>query len=117
MTAPQDETKDPAGNQHLDVVVVGGGQSGLAMAWHLAQQGRRFVVLEAGAEVGQVWRSRWDSLKLFTPAQYDALPGMAFPAPVDTYPTKDPVADYLQAYANAFNLPVRKTCSAPSPIW
>jgi putative flavoprotein involved in K+ transport len=108
MSAPQDETpKDPAGNQHLDVVVVGGSQAGLAMAWHLAQQGLRFVVLEAGPEVGHVWRSRWDSLKLFTPAQYDALPGMAFPAPADTYPTKDPVADYLQAYAAAFDLPVR----------
>jgi putative flavoprotein involved in K+ transport len=91
----------------LDVVVVGGNQAGLAMAWHLAQQGRRFVVLEAGPEVGHVWRSRWDSLKLFTPAQYDALPGMAFPAPADTYPTKDPVADYLQSYAAAFELPVR----------
>jgi putative flavoprotein involved in K+ transport len=108
MTAPHDEAdKDPAGNQQLDVVVIGGSQAGLAMAWHLAQQGLRFVVLEAGPEVGHVWRSRWDSLKLFTPAQYDALPGMAFPAPADTYPTKDPVADYLQAYAAAFNLPVR----------
>jgi putative flavoprotein involved in K+ transport len=91
----------------LDVVVVGGSQAGLAMAWHLARQGLRFVVLEAGPEVGHVWRSRWDSLKLFTPAQYDALPGMAFPAPADTYPTKDPVADYLQAYAAAFDLPIR----------
>ena len=108
MTAPQDEApKDPAGDQRLDVVVVGGGQAGLAMAWHLAQQGLRFVVLEAGPELGHIWRSRWDSLKLFTPAQYDALPGMAFPAPADTYPTKDPVADYLQAYAAAFDLPVR----------
>ena len=107
MTAPQDEvTPDPAGGL-LDVVVVGGSQAGLAMAWHLAQRGLRFVVLEAGPEVGHVWRNRWDSLKLFTPAQYDALPGMAFPAPVDTYPTKDPVADYLQAYAAAFQLPVR----------
>jgi len=100
MTAPHDEAKKvPAGGGVLDVVVVGGSQAGLAMAWHLAQQGRRFVVLEAAPELGPVWRSRWDSLKLFTPAQYDALPGMAFPAPVDTYPTKDPVADYLQAYA------------------
>jgi putative flavoprotein involved in K+ transport len=108
MTAPNSEAgKDPAGDQQLDVVVVGGSQAGLAMAWHLAQQGRRFVVLEAGPEVGHSWRSRWDSLKLFTPAQYDALPGMAFPAPADTYPTKDPVADYLQAYAAAFDLPVR----------
>jgi putative flavoprotein involved in K+ transport len=108
MTAHRDEAKqDPAGGPPLDVVVIGGSQSGLAMAWHLARQGLRFVVLEAGPEVGHVWRSRWDSLKLFTPAQYDALPGMPFPGPADTYPTKDPVADYLQAYAAAFDLPVR----------
>ena len=85
----------------------GASQAGLAMAWHLARQGLRFVVLEAGPELGHTWRSRWDSLKLFTPAQYDALPGMPFPAPADTYPTKDPVADYLRAYATAFDLPVR----------
>ena len=108
MTGPQDEARTgPAGDQRLDVVVVGGSQAGLAMAWHLARLGLRFVVLEAGAELGHTWRSRWDSLKLFTPAQYDALPGLAFPAPADTYPTKDPVADYLQAYAAAFDLPVR----------
>jgi putative flavoprotein involved in K+ transport len=99
--------QDPAGEQRLDVVVVGGSQAGLAIAWHLARHGRRFVVLEAAPELGHSWRSRWDSLKLFTPAQYDALPGMAFPAPADTYPTKDPVADYLQTYAAAFDLPVR----------
>jgi putative flavoprotein involved in K+ transport len=108
MTAPHEETdKVPAGGEELDVVVVGGSQAGLAMAWHLTRQGRRFVVLEAAPELGQTWRTRWDSLKLFTPAQYDALPGMAFPAPADTYPTKDPVADYLQAYVAAFDLPVR----------
>jgi putative flavoprotein involved in K+ transport len=108
MTAPEDEVKgDPADDRLLDVVVVGGSQAGLAIAWHLQRQGLRFVVLEAGPEVGHVWRSRWDSLKLFTPSQYDSLPGMAFPAPADTYPTKDPVADYLQAYAAAFDLPVR----------
>jgi putative flavoprotein involved in K+ transport len=113
MTAPHDEAhKDPAADQRLDVVVVGGSQAGLAMAWHLAQHGLRFVVLEAAAELGQTWRSRWDSLKLFTPAQYDALPGMAFPAPADTYPTKDPVADYLQAYAKAFDLPVQLNAKA-----
>jgi putative flavoprotein involved in K+ transport len=115
MTAQEDEAhKDPAGDQRLDVVVVGGSQAGLAMAWHLAQQGLRFLVLEAGPEVGHVWRSRWDSLKLFTPAQYDALSGMAFPAPADTYPTKDPVADYLQAYVAAFDLPVRLDARATS---
>jgi putative flavoprotein involved in K+ transport len=108
MTAHHDEVpEDPPDDQPLDVVVVGGSQAGLAMAWHLARQGLRFVVLEAAPELGHTWRSRWDSLKLFTPAQYDALPGLAFPAPADTYPTKDPVADYLQAYAAAFDLPVR----------
>jgi putative flavoprotein involved in K+ transport len=113
MTAHQDDApKDPAGDQPLDVVVVGGSQAGLAMAWHLARLGLRFVVLEAGPELGQTWRSRWDSLKLFTPAQYDALPGMAFPAPADTYPTKEPVADYLQAYAKTFDLPVRLNARA-----
>jgi putative flavoprotein involved in K+ transport len=100
----------------LDVVVVGGSQAGLAMAWHLARQGLGFVVLEAGPEVGHVWRSRWDSLKLFTPSQYDALPGMAFPGPADTYPTKDPVADYLQAYAAAFDLPVRLNARVTSLV-
>jgi putative flavoprotein involved in K+ transport len=96
-----------AGDELLDVIVVGGSQAGLAIAWHLAREGLRFVVLEAAPEIGHTWRSRWDSLTLFTPTQHDALPGMPFPGPPDTYPTKDPVADYLKAYAAAFNLPVR----------
>ena len=91
----------------LDAVVIGGGQAGLAIAWHLKRQGLRFVVLEAESQLGHTWRQRWDSLKLFTPAQYDGLPGMPFPGPADTYPTKDPVADYLQTYVTAFDLPVR----------
>jgi putative flavoprotein involved in K+ transport len=91
----------------LDAAVIGGSQAGLAMAWHLAQHGRRFVVLEAGPEVGHTWRSRWDSLTLFTPTQYDSLPGMPFPGAPSTYPGKDAVADYLRAYAAAFSLPVR----------
>jgi len=91
----------------LDVVVVGAGQAGLAIAWHLVRLGLRFLVLEAAAELGHSWRSRWDSLTLFTPGQYDGLPGMPFPAAADTYPTKEPVANYLRAYADAFRLPVR----------
>jgi putative flavoprotein involved in K+ transport len=104
-----EETAAPGGadDRKLDVVVVGAGQAGLAIAWHLARHGLRFLVLEAAAELGQSWRTRWDSLTLFTPVQYDALPGMPFPGPADTYPTKDPVADYLRAYAEAFGLPVR----------
>ncbi len=108
MTAP-DEPADVgrAGNELLDAVVIGGSQAGLAIAWHLARHQLRFMVLEASPEIGHTWQSRWDSLTLFTPAQYDALPGMPFPGPPDTYPTKDPVAGYLKAYAAAFNLPVR----------
>jgi putative flavoprotein involved in K+ transport len=108
MTAP-DEPADAgrAGDEVLDVAVIGASQAGLAMAWHLARHHLRSVVLEAGPEIGHTWRSRWDSLMLFTPTQHNALPGMPFPGPPDTYPTKDPVADYLKAYAAAFNLPVR----------
>ena len=97
----------PALDRPLDVVVIGGGQAGLAVAWHLARRGLRFVVLEAADEMGHSWRTRWDSLRLFSPAQYDALPGMAFPAPADTYPGKEAVADFLRDYAIAFDLPVR----------
>jgi putative flavoprotein involved in K+ transport len=107
MTEQGQVRQDIADDRQLDVIIVGAGQAGLAMAWQLRQRKLRFVVLEAASEVGHVWRSRWDSLTLFTPAQYDGLPGMPFPAPADTYPTKDPVADYLQAYAEAFDLPVR----------
>jgi putative flavoprotein involved in K+ transport len=112
MTANPDLAPDTPDGGRLDAVVVGAGQAGLAMAWHLAQQGLRFIVLEAGPELGHTWRNRWDSLTLFTPAQNDALPGMSFPAPADTYPTKEPVADYLQTYATANNLPVRLDAKA-----
>jgi putative flavoprotein involved in K+ transport len=101
MTADGDESSS------YDVIVLGGSQAGLAIGHHLAQQDLRFVILDAGPEIGHVWRSRWDSLVLFTPAQYSGLPGMAFPAPVDTYPKKDDVALYLQSYVSALDLPVR----------
>jgi putative flavoprotein involved in K+ transport len=109
MTARNDGLAGAGGpdDEVLDVIVVGGSQAGLAIAWHLAREGLRFVVLEAGPEIGHTWRSRWDSLRLFTPTQHDALPGMAFPGPPDTYPGKDAVAGYLKAYAAAFNLPIR----------
>jgi putative flavoprotein involved in K+ transport len=106
-TMPEETPQNAAPDRSLDAVVVGGGQAGLAIAWHLKRQGQQFVVLEAGSELGHTWRDRWDSLKLFTPAQYDGLPGMPFPAPTDAYPTKDRVAEYLQTYVTAFDLPVR----------
>jgi putative flavoprotein involved in K+ transport len=90
----------------FDVVVIGGGQAGLAMGHFLARQGRRFVVLEAGETVGSAWRTRWDSLRLFTPRRYDALPGLAFPGDPDGYPTRDEVLSYLEQYAATFELPI-----------
>jgi putative flavoprotein involved in K+ transport len=102
------------GAPSFDVVVIGGSQAGLAVGYHLAQRALRFVILDAGPETGQVWRSRWDSLTLFTPAQYSGLPGMAFPLPKDTYPSKDDVATYLQSYISAFDLPVRLNAKVTS---
>jgi putative flavoprotein involved in K+ transport len=90
-----------------DVLVIGGGQAGLAMGYHLAQSGLSFQIADAGADIGQTWRSRWDSLQLFTSGRYDNLPGLPFPASPGTYPGKDDVANYLQAYAAKFKLPVR----------
>src|SRR6188472_4793669 len=77
----------PAGD-HVDVVVVGGGQAGLAIGFFLARQGRRFLILEAADCVGAAWKDRWDSLALFTPRRYDALPGLSFPGDPDGYPTR-----------------------------
>ena len=94
-------------DERFDVIVIGAGQAGLAAAWHLAQRGLRYVALEAADQLGSSWRGRWDSLRLFSPAQYDALPGMAFPAPADTYPGKEAVANFLRAYATRFSLPVQ----------
>jgi putative flavoprotein involved in K+ transport len=90
----------------VDVAVVGGGQAGLAIGYHLARAGVRFVVLEAGDSVGAAWRARWDSLVLFTPRRYDSLPGLPFPGDPDGYPARDEVAAYLEEYAERFALPV-----------
>ena len=93
--------------ERYETVVVGGGQAGLATGYHLARLGRPFVILDAGQRVGDAWRARWDSLRLFTPARYSGLPGMGFPAAAWHYPTKDEVAEYLESYAARFQLPVR----------
>jgi putative flavoprotein involved in K+ transport len=93
--------------ERFATVVVGGGQAGLSVGYHLAQRNIPFVVLEANERIGDSWRKRWDSLRLFTPARFNALPGMAFPGRAQAFSTKDDVADYLEAYATRFELPVR----------
>jgi putative flavoprotein involved in K+ transport len=94
-------------SEHIETLVIGGGQAGLSVGYHLARRGRPFVIVDASQRIGDSWRHRWDSLKLFTPARWDGLDGMRFPAPPDSFPTKDAMADYLESYAAHFNLPVR----------
>lgn len=93
--------------EKFQTVVIGGGQAGLSVGYHLAKRGVPFQILDAGARIGDAWRNRWDSLRLFNPARYAGLPGMRFPAPGDAFPTKDQMAGYLADYAHRFQLPVR----------
>jgi len=92
-------------NGQIETVIVGGGQAGLAVAYHLKKRGQPFLILDAHERIGDSWRGRWDSLRLFTPAKYDGLPGMRFPAPGWSFPTKDEMGDYLESYAERFELP------------
>jgi putative flavoprotein involved in K+ transport len=103
--------------QRLDTVVIGGGQAGLAVGHQLAARDLDFVILDAERRVGDAWRRRWDSLRLFTPAAYSGLPGMGFPAPAGHLPDKDEVADYLERYAERFDLPVRLETRVESLGW
>jgi putative flavoprotein involved in K+ transport len=100
-------SQSSSGESPLDVLVIGGGQAGLAMGHELSQRGCSFLIVDAGPKIGHVWRSRWDSLRLFTSRGYNDLPGLPFPPGEDPYPGKDEVAAYLQTYASHFNLPVR----------
>ena len=93
--------------QRVETLVIGGGQAGLTVGYYLAQHGIPFMILDSHSRIGDAWRLRWDSLRLFTPARYDGLPGRRFPARGDAFPTKDQMADYLEDYAAHFNLPVR----------
>src|SRR5262245_46624528 len=93
--------------QHVETLVIGGGQAGLTVGYYLARHGIPFVILDAHERIGDSWRLRWDSLRLFTPARYDGLPGMRFPAGGGEFPTKDEMANYLESYAKRFSLPVR----------
>jgi putative flavoprotein involved in K+ transport len=93
--------------KQIQTVVIGGGQAGLSVGYHLAKRGLPFVILDAQKRVGDAWRNRWDSLRLFTTARYAGLPGLPFPAKGDVFPSKDEMADYLESYASRFQLPVR----------
>ncbi len=94
-------------DERIRAVVIGGGQAGLSVGYHLQRLGVPFVILDAEERIGGAWRSRWDSLRLFTPARYDGLDGKPFPAPEHSFPTKNDMADYLEEYATDLGLPVR----------
>jgi putative flavoprotein involved in K+ transport len=91
---------------HIDTIVIGGGQAGLTVGYELRRKNREFVILDASERVGDVWRNRWDSLLVFTPARYLGLPGLKYPASGGTFVGKDAVADYLEEYARHWDLPV-----------
>lgn len=94
-------------NQRVNSVVIGAGQSGLAAAYYLKKNNLDFIIIDEGIKVGDSWRLRWDSLRLFTPSQHDSLPGLPFPAVKGSLPTKEEMADYLAAYQIKFSLPVQ----------
>ena len=90
----------------LDTMIIGGGQAGLALGHYLKRQNRKFLIVDASPRTGDAWRRRWDSLRVFTPAKYDGLPGVPFPADPVSFPTKDDVAGYLEEYAARLDLPI-----------
>jgi putative flavoprotein involved in K+ transport len=100
------KTAEEGSDNHVDVAVVGGSQAGLAMGYYLRELGRRFVILERADSIAPAWRERWDSLTLFTPRRYSALPGLPFPGDPDGYPTRDEVIEYLERYEETLELPI-----------
>jgi putative flavoprotein involved in K+ transport len=105
-SSAREQAADRRSGDHFDVAIIGAGQAGLSMGYFLARQGRRFVILEAADSIGSAWRTRWESLVLFTPRRYSGLPGLPFPGDPDTYPTREDVIAYLEQYAGTFELPV-----------
>ena len=104
----------PGSVESIETIVIGGGQAGLAVGRELRKRGRSFLILDAHPRVGDAWRKRWDSLVLFTPARYCGLPGMRFPASGGSFVTKDQMADYLESYAQGFDLPIRSNTRVDS---
>jgi putative flavoprotein involved in K+ transport len=109
----EDEMEGGPGDR-FDVAVIGAGQAGLAMGYFLAKERRRFTILEVSGSIGSAWRTRWDSLVLFTPRRYDSLPGLPFPGDPDGYPRRDEVISYLERYASSFELPVELNSAVQS---
>jgi putative flavoprotein involved in K+ transport len=106
LSAERLNSADEGSREHLEVAVVGGGQAGLAMGYYLRLQERRLLILDRGDSIAPAWRERWNSLTLFTPRRYSALPGLAFPGDPDGYPTRDEAIAYLERYAETFELPI-----------
>lgn len=102
--------------ERINTVIIGAGQAGLSVGYHLAKRGRAFLILESNARIGDSWRTRWDSLRLFSAARFDGLVGMPFPAPPNSFPTKNEMADYLESYAERFELPVQ-TNAQVERVW
>ena len=96
-----------ATTEDFDTVIIGAGQAGLSVGYHLARLGQSFVILDERWRAGDIWRERYDSLRLYTPAKYDGLPGMRFPASPYTFPSGRQMANYLENYAARMDLPVR----------
>ncbi len=113
---PGDQSASAPDDKQFDIIVIGGGQAGLATGYFLRSLGLDFVIFDAEARVGDAWRKRWDSLRVFTPARYDGLPGLRFPAPGHVHPSKDQVADYLELYAAHMRLPVRTEVRVDSVV-
>jgi putative flavoprotein involved in K+ transport len=94
--------------ERVETLIIGAGQAGLAAGYHLSKRGRPFLIVDANDRIGDQWRRRWDSLQLFSPARWDGLPGMPFPAPGWSYPTGREMAEYIESYAASFEFPVRR---------
>lgn len=92
---------------NTETLVIGGGQAGLAMGYHLSRRGLPYAIVDANDRIGDAWRNRWDSLRLFTPNRLNRLPGMPFPGYHWAFPSKDEMADYLENYARHFDIPVQ----------
>ena len=90
-----------------NTVIIGAGQAGLATGYYLSKKNIDFIIIDKCSKIGDSWRKRWDSLQLFTPSQYDGLPGLKFSMPKDSFPTNDEMADYLEKYVKEFSLLVK----------